>query len=116
MEHIFREGQKGAQTTKQQVQKEKNHVSELKQTLQQEKDTNEALKQRVKRQSKTVIAEEEKQIRETAQAFTTELFTLKILKKYQCDTVILKANSPSCGSQEIYDGNFTGNKKKGVGV
>lgn len=28
----------------------------------------------------------------------------------------LKANSPSCGSQEIYDGNFTGNKKKGVGV
>ena len=66
----------GTQTTKQQVQK-KNHVSELKQTLQQEKDTNEALNQRVKRQSKTVIAEEEKQIRETAQAFTTELFTLK---------------------------------------
>lgn len=27
----------GTQTTKQQVQKEKNHVSELKQTLQQEK-------------------------------------------------------------------------------
>lgn len=27
-----------------------------------------------------------------------------------------KANSPSCASQEIYDGNFTGNKKKGVGV
>ena len=52
-------------------------MSELKQTLQQEKDTNEALNQRVKRQSKTVIAEEEKQIRETAQAFTTELFTLK---------------------------------------
>ncbi|CAC8124936.1 Uncharacterized conserved protein [Staphylococcus aureus] len=44
------------------------------------------------------------------------IVTLKILKKYQCDTVILKANSPSCGSQEIYDGNFTGNKKKGVGV
>ena len=41
------------------------------------------------------------------------IVTLKILKKYQCDTVILKANSPSCGSQEIYDGNFTGNKKKG---
>ncbi|ELL5525043.1 TPA: DUF523 domain-containing protein [Staphylococcus aureus] len=44
------------------------------------------------------------------------IVTLKILKKYQCDTVILKVNSPSCGSQEIYDGNFTGNKKKGVGV
>nr|WP_251134186.1 hypothetical protein [Staphylococcus sp. MZ8] len=67
----------GTQTTKQQVQKEKNHVSALKQALQQEKDTNESLNQRVKRQSKTVIAEEEKQIRETAQTFTTELFTLK---------------------------------------
>lgn len=29
---------------------------------------------------------------------------------------ILKKNSPSCGSNLIYDGSFTGNKKKGVGV
>lgn len=31
-------------------------------------------------------------------------------------TLILKENSPSCGSQQIYDGSFSGIKFKGVGV
>ncbi|MCE4955913.1 DUF523 domain-containing protein [Macrococcoides caseolyticum] len=42
--------------------------------------------------------------------------TLKILNDHDIKTVILKANSPSCGHREIYDGSFTGTKKQGVGV
>lgn len=42
--------------------------------------------------------------------------TLKILQDHHIDTVILKANSPSCGNAFIYDGTFTGTKKQGVGV
>lgn len=67
----------GHQTTKQQIVEQKSEVRQLKDTLQHEKETNETLNKRVQRQSKTVIADEEKQIRETAHRFTTELFTLK---------------------------------------
>lgn len=42
--------------------------------------------------------------------------TLKILLTENIDTVILKANSPSCGNNQIYDGTFSGTKKQGVGV
>lgn len=42
--------------------------------------------------------------------------TLKILLAECIDTVILKANSPSCGNTQIYDGSFSGTKKQGVGV
>lgn len=42
--------------------------------------------------------------------------TLKILKDNAIDTVILKANSPSCGNVQIYDGTFSGSKKQGLGV
>ncbi|WP_414043803.1 DUF523 domain-containing protein [Macrococcus animalis] len=42
--------------------------------------------------------------------------TLKILKEKSIDTVILKANSPSCGNAQIYDGTFSGKKKQGLGV
>ena len=42
--------------------------------------------------------------------------TLKLAQKYQVTHVILKANSPSCGSNMIYDGTFTGQKIHGVGV
>lgn len=41
---------------------------------------------------------------------------LSIIKDLDAQTVILKSNSPSCGSTVIYDGSFTGNKKEGVGV
>ena len=41
---------------------------------------------------------------------------LSIIKDVNADTVILKSDSPSCGSTVIYDGTFTGNKKEGVGV
>lgn len=38
------------------------------------------------------------------------------IKELAVDCLILKANSPSCGSRNIYDGTFTGQKKIGVGV
>lgn len=41
---------------------------------------------------------------------------LYISELYQCDTAILKKNSPSCGYGMIYDGTFTGNKVMGNGV
>lgn len=42
--------------------------------------------------------------------------TLKIAKLYNVKTAILKERSPSCGSINIYDGNFDGKLKKGSGV
>lgn len=42
--------------------------------------------------------------------------TLEAAKKLQATKIILKENSPSCGSTNIYDGNFTGEKIAGVGV
>lgn len=41
---------------------------------------------------------------------------LLIAEKMNIKTVILKANSPSCGYGEIYDGTFTRNKIIGNGV
>ncbi len=42
--------------------------------------------------------------------------TLKLAQLHQITHIILKANSPSCGSVMIYDGSFTGHKIHGVGV
>lgn len=42
--------------------------------------------------------------------------TLKLAKMYGVELAILKAKSPSCGSENIYDGSFTGKLKKGEGV
>ncbi len=41
---------------------------------------------------------------------------LKLAKLFDCDTAILKARSPSCGAQGIYDGTFTGTVIPGSGV
>ncbi len=41
---------------------------------------------------------------------------LKLAKKHQCIAAILTENSPSCGSQMIYDGSFSGTKKPGMGA
>lgn len=42
--------------------------------------------------------------------------TLKIAKALNIEKAILKENSPSCGSNFIYDGSFSGNKTAGRGV
>ena len=41
---------------------------------------------------------------------------LALAKEYDIKTAILKAYSPSCGSQKIYDGTFTLTLKPGQGV
>lgn len=41
---------------------------------------------------------------------------LDLAQTFRASTAILKQNSPSCGSKLIYDGSFSGSKKKGVGV
>lgn len=40
----------------------------------------------------------------------------KLAKLFGCDTAILKARSPSCGAQGIYDGTFTGTVIPASGV
>lgn len=42
--------------------------------------------------------------------------TLKLAQQHQITHIILKANSPSCGSNFIYDGTFSGTKIQGKGV
>lgn len=41
---------------------------------------------------------------------------LKIAKLVNCDEAILKSKSPSCGSNKIYDGTFSGKLINGDGV
>lgn len=41
---------------------------------------------------------------------------LKIAKLVDAKVAILKNGSPSCGSKNIYDGTFSGNKIKGEGI
>lgn len=42
--------------------------------------------------------------------------TLKLAKMYNYEYAILKERSPSCGSNQIYDGSFQGKVKQGEGV
>ncbi|CAM4330525.1 DUF523 domain-containing protein [Lacicoccus alkaliphilus] len=59
---------------------------------------------------------------DTSGADVTEQFlkgaydTLAIIKQYAPTMVVLKENSPSCGSSNIYDGTFSGRKVPGAGV
>jgi len=41
---------------------------------------------------------------------------LKIAQMIKAKKAILKANSPMCGSGEVYDGSFTGKKTRGDGI
>lgn len=41
---------------------------------------------------------------------------LALAQKYQIKLAILKANSPSCGNEQIYDGSFQGRKIEGQGL
>ena len=42
--------------------------------------------------------------------------TLHIARLYGCEGAVLKARSPSCGSQGVYDGTLTGRVKDGMGL
>lgn len=52
----------------------------------------------------------------TAQYITGAQRTLQIVKEVQAKAVILKENSPSCGSALIYDGQFHNQRLAGCGV
>ena len=41
---------------------------------------------------------------------------LEIAQKHHVSTVVLKENSPSCGTNFIYDGSFSGTKVIGLGI
>ncbi|MCR5232236.1 MAG: DUF523 domain-containing protein [Acholeplasmatales bacterium] len=41
---------------------------------------------------------------------------LELVKKYRIKKALLKEGSPSCGTNYIYDGTFTGTKINGLGV
>ncbi|WP_431027109.1 DUF523 domain-containing protein [Lysinibacillus sp. LZ02] len=41
---------------------------------------------------------------------------LEVVQQVGAHTVVLKENSPSCGSNHIYTGEFNGTKKQGAGV
>ncbi|WP_372754052.1 DUF523 domain-containing protein [Labilibaculum sp.] len=41
---------------------------------------------------------------------------VNVAKALNCKIAILKANSPSCGYGQIYDGSFTGKHTKGNGI
>lgn len=42
--------------------------------------------------------------------------TLEMARRIKADTIVLKENSPSCGSGHIYDGSFSSQKIAGNGV
>lgn len=42
--------------------------------------------------------------------------TLYLAKLFNVKKALLKESSPSCGSNTIYDGTFTGNKINGIGI
>ena len=52
-----------------------------------------------------------------SQAFIQGAYaTLKLAQLHQIDIVVLKENSPSCGSHFIYDGSFSGQKIAAMGI
>lgn len=42
--------------------------------------------------------------------------TLRLAQFFGCKCAVLKSRSPSCGSGVIYDGTFSGTKRKGNGI
>lgn len=42
--------------------------------------------------------------------------TCKLCRRFGCETALLKARSPSCGSGQVYDGSFSGTLADGDGV
>lgn len=52
----------------------------------------------------------------TAMFKTGAIVAYQKLVEQNITTIILKENSPSCGSKRIYDGTFSGNHRNGSGV
>jgi len=52
----------------------------------------------------------------TSNYLTGAYMTLDLAKSVNADKAILKKKSPSCGTEDIYNGAFTGDLRKGKGV
>ncbi|HMQ10322.1 MAG TPA: DUF523 domain-containing protein [Oligoflexia bacterium] len=68
-----------------------------------------------------VLKGEAKVVSQTGDNFTQAFLAgaqiaLDLCKKYQIKLAILKAGSPSCGSQKVYNGKFNGSKIEGMGT
>ena len=66
------------------------------------------------RQGDRVITKDGRDVTEAYSRGAQE--AMKLAQLFGCDTAILKARSPSCGAQGIYDGTFTGTVIPGSGV
>ena len=61
-----------------------------------------------------VLTAQGQDVTEAYQAGAAE--ALRIAGEYDCKIAILKARSPSCGSDRIYDGSFSGRLVDGDGI
>lgn len=66
------------------------------------------------KQGERIVDQQGKDVTEAFQKGAQK--TLAIAKEMHCEIAILKESSPSCGSQMIYDGTFSGKKIPGSGV
>ncbi|KIX91229.1 hypothetical protein TP70_03460 [Staphylococcus microti] len=80
----------GFNITNQQVKQKDSQIAHLQKEKADLKATNDRLSETVKRQSKTVIAEDEKRIRETAQSFVKAMFEMKKGTSFQEKSATLK--------------------------
>ncbi|MEI1688208.1 DUF523 domain-containing protein [Acinetobacter baumannii] len=68
------------------------------------------------------VLDDKAKITDSSGLDVTELYlkgayrTLEIARQIQATCVVLKENSPSCGSQKIYNGTFQGERITGVGI
>lgn len=73
----------GTQKSKHEVNEHNKKIEHLKQKQLSSQETNKRLKETVHRQNKTVIAEDEKRIRETAESFVKNMFTMEKGKSFK---------------------------------
>ena len=66
------------------------------------------------RQGEKVITRDGRDVTEQYERGAQEI--VRLAKMYQCRLAILKEKSPSCGTDRIYDGSFTGTLTDGQGV
>ncbi len=52
----------------------------------------------------------------TQQFLDAATLALEVIKHHNIRVALMKSNSPSCGSERIYDGSFSGTKIEGNGV
>jgi len=71
-------------------------------------------KENIKSEKFRVITKDNKDV--TQEFIKGAYETLKIAKEIGVEKAILKDGSPSCGTNFIYDGTFSGKKIKGMGV